>query len=69
MLQKVLGILKEGSCVEARTLLFVTIGVPLLCYALAACVYFFGLGRYGMALAFFSYSLGNVGFLLDAHGK
>ena len=52
----------------AKGLLLITIGVPLLCYALAACVYYFGLGRFGMALAFFSYSLGNVGFLLDAYG-
>lgn len=45
------------------------VSVPLVCYAVAAGVYFFGLGRIGMGLTFFGYSVANVGLIMDLYGK
>jgi hypothetical protein len=55
--------------VEAKTFNLILLSVPLVCYAVAAGGYFFGLGRYGMSLTFFGYSIANIGLIMDLYGK
>ena len=55
--------------VEAKTFALLTVGIPLVCYLLGSIVYFVHLGRYGMALTFFGYSVANVGLILDLYSK
>jgi hypothetical protein len=59
----------KGVSVEAKTFNLILLSVPLICYAVAAGGYFFGLGRYGMALTFFGYSVANIGLIMDLYGK
>jgi hypothetical protein len=54
--------------VEAKTTTLLLLSIPLICYAIAAATYFFGLGRYGMALTFFGYSVANIGLIMDLYG-
>lgn len=51
---------------SAYTYLFV--GVPTLCYLAQAIGVYWQQGRYGMALALFSYAQANVGLILDQQG-
>lgn len=57
------------ALVEAKGFTLILISVPLVCYAIAAGSYFFGLGRYGMGLTFLGYSIANVGLIMDLYGK
>jgi hypothetical protein len=55
--------------VDHRTIALALVSIPLVCYAVAAGVYFFGLGRLGLGLTFFGYSVANVGLIMDLYGK
>jgi hypothetical protein len=55
--------------VEAKLATLLLLTIPLICYAVAAGFYFGGLGRVGMALTFFGYSIANVGLIMDLYGK
>ena len=48
------------------TLLF--LGLPLLLYLCQAVFVYLQQGRYGMALALYSYAQANVGLILDSEG-
>jgi len=43
-------------------------GLPMLCYLGQAIGVYWQQGRYGMALALFSYALANAGLILDSKG-
>lgn len=55
--------------VDHKLLALILVSVPMVCYAVAAGTYFFGLGRYGMALCFLGYTIANVGLIMDLYGK
>ena len=51
-----------------NNIVYFTIGIPLLMYLAQSIQYALQQGKYGMALAFASYALANVGFILDSKG-
>lgn len=54
---------------DHKLLAFILVSVPMVCYAVAAGTYFLGLGRYGMGLCFFGYTIANVELIMDLYGK
>lgn len=53
---------------DNNNIVYVTIGVPMLFYVGQAFQYAISQGKYGLALAFASYALANIGFILDSKG-
>jgi hypothetical protein len=62
-------LLARAERVDHKTIALLLVSVPLICYAIAAGVYFFGLSRVGLGLTFFGYSVANVGLIMDLYGK
>jgi hypothetical protein len=53
---------------NAKLATYAFLGLPLVCYLLQSVAVYWQQGRYGMALALFSYAQANVGLILDQQG-
>lgn len=53
---------------SAITATYLFMGIPTLMYLVQAVGVYWQQGRYGMALALFSYAQANVGLILDQQG-
>jgi hypothetical protein len=62
-------LLARVARVDHKLFALILVSVPLVCYAVASSVYLFGIGRVGMALTFFGYSVANIGLIMDLYGK
>lgn len=60
---------EKAGRVEAKLATLLLLTIPLVCYAVAAGFYYCGLGRLGMGLTFFGYSIANVGLIMDLYGS
>lgn len=60
--------LGNSTMFSGNNAVYITLGIPLLMYLAQSVQYFVQQGKYGLALAFVSYAVANVGFILDSKG-